>query len=168
MVTLKPFPPRKEFRTIYGKFIFSVQLSVRLVGGSSSNEGRVEVFYNGVWGTVCDDLWDDVDAGVVCQILGLGDSGTAFSNAAFGQGTGDIILDNVACNGDETDLFDCANNGPNIHNCGHSEDAGVECTSTTSSKSHGILLFKIDIDLMKNENISKSECDILDTRSEYD
>ncbi|XP_041453692.1 deleted in malignant brain tumors 1 protein-like [Lytechinus variegatus] len=107
--------------------------SIRLVGGSSDTEGRVEVYYNGEWGTVCDDLWDDTDAAVVCQILGLGDSGTARTNAAFGQGSGSIILDNVQCDGTETDLFACPSNGPNNHNCGHGEDAGVECTSTTTS-----------------------------------
>ncbi|XP_063971489.1 uncharacterized protein LOC129281473 isoform X4 [Lytechinus pictus] len=107
--------------------------SIRLVGGSSDSEGRVEVYYNGEWGTVCDDLWDDTDATVVCQILGLGGSGTAQSNAAFGVGSGNIILDNVQCDGTETDLFACPSNGPNNHNCGHSEDAGVECTSTTTS-----------------------------------
>ncbi|XP_063962816.1 deleted in malignant brain tumors 1 protein-like isoform X2 [Lytechinus pictus] len=107
--------------------------NIRLVGGSSSNEGRVELFVNNQWGTVCDDLWDINDAQVACRQLGLGPAVSATTNARFGQGSGDILLDNVGCTGSEASILSCSHEGIGSHNCGHSEDAGVICSSRTGS-----------------------------------
>ena len=49
---------------------------IRLVGGSSAHEGRVEVCVNDRWGTVCDDSWSSTDARVVCRQMGFSSSGT--------------------------------------------------------------------------------------------
>ena len=107
-------------------------VNVRLVGGSSYNEGRVEVKYNGEWGTVCDDGWDDTDAGVVCRQLGFGSSGTAIGSAGFGQGSGSIWLDSITCTGSELTLADCGHFGVGIfRQCSHSEDASVRCSGET-------------------------------------
>ena len=102
---------------------------IRLVGGNIYNEGRVEVNYNGEWGTVCDDGWSYVDAGVVCRQLGFGTSGIAIGSAGFGQGSGPIWLESVTCTGSESTLASCGHLGVNItRSCNHSEDAGVRCT----------------------------------------
>ncbi|XP_072169471.1 scavenger receptor cysteine-rich domain-containing protein DMBT1-like [Diadema setosum] len=102
---------------------------VRLVGGSVAHEGRVELFYSGSWGTVCDDLWDITDADVVCRQLGYTAAEAAYDSAFFGQGSGNIWLDNVECVGSETAISQCSHSGYGLHNCGHSEDAGVKCIS---------------------------------------
>ena len=106
---------------------------VRLVGGSSYNEGRVEMNYNGEWGTVCDNGWDDTDAGVVCRQLGFGSSGTAIGSAGVGQGSGSIWLDSVTCTGNESTLASCGHVGVGVtKGCRHHEDAGVRCTGKFS------------------------------------
>jgi len=55
----------------------------------------------------------------------------AYSRAAFGQGNGPIMLDDLHCNGKETDISECPSNGWFTNNCAHYEDAGVSCSEYT-------------------------------------
>nr|XP_054763719.1 deleted in malignant brain tumors 1 protein-like [Lytechinus pictus] len=105
----------------------SVLTPVRLVGGNSPFQGRVEVYLNNQWGTICDDSWDTTDARIVCRQLGFKEVFAATTNARFGQGTGPIHMDDTRCYGSETSILDCVNRGIGVHNCRHTEDAGVIC-----------------------------------------
>lgn len=60
-----------------------------------------------------------------------------FVNAFFGQGTGQIVLDNVFCYGTEPRIYDCASSNGIIHaSCGHDDDAGVRCLPSNTSTSY--------------------------------
>ncbi|XP_071953930.1 scavenger receptor cysteine-rich domain-containing protein DMBT1-like isoform X2 [Antedon mediterranea] len=110
--------------------------NIRLVDGSTPLEGRVEVRHNGVWGTICDDSWDMVDASVVCRQLSFGSANGAYRAAFFGPGIGPILLDDVNCVGSEQDVLSCKNHmdGIGAHDCEHGEDAGVQCSGPDTSQ----------------------------------
>ena len=97
---------------------------------SRNGTGRLEIFYRGKWGTICDDLWDINDARVACRQLGYKYGVRALQGSQVPDGSGQIWIDDVACTGSEQNLSSCSHNGWKTHNCGHHEDAGVECTST--------------------------------------
>ena len=104
---------------------------VRLSNGDNGRSGRVEMYINGQWGTVCDDGWDAGSSAVVCRQLGLGSAGilrryntvpTIFP----------IILDEVRCDGNEANILACPHLRLNKHNCNHGEDVGVICSGLHS------------------------------------
>ncbi|XP_054422076.1 macrophage scavenger receptor types I and II [Pteronotus mesoamericanus] len=102
--------------------------TVRLVDGSGPHEGRVEIFHNGQWGTVCDDHWELRGGLVVCRSLGYRGVQTVHKEANFGQGTGPIWLSEVYCFGRESSIEECKIRQWGVRTCSHKEDAGVTCT----------------------------------------
>ena len=102
---------------------------MRLADGARESEGRVEIFNDGEWGTVCDDHWDINDADVVCRMLNYSRALRAPGKAFFGRGNGKIWLGGVNCRGNETSLLQCGHPGWNADRCNHLEDASVICES---------------------------------------
>ncbi|XP_050395591.1 deleted in malignant brain tumors 1 protein [Patella vulgata] len=104
-------------------------LKLRLVNSKGlPNGGRVEIQLNGTWGTICDDLWDNNAAGVVCAMAGFAREGAvAKSNSFFGQGSGPIFMDDTVCDGTESSILQCSTKSVDTANCDHREDAGVVC-----------------------------------------
>ena len=101
---------------------------MRLVGGLTAAEGRVEVNYEGTWGTVCNDsYWGLNDAMVVCRMLGY--SSVLAAHVKYGQGSGNVWMSNLACTGSESSISECLHLGWGETSCSHSQDAGVTCGS---------------------------------------
>ncbi|NXI38041.1 DMBT1 protein, partial [Galbula dea] len=107
---------------------------LRLVNSGHPCAGRVEIFHNKQWGTVCDDNWDLLDAEVVCRQLGCGRALSAPGRAQFGRGDGIIWLDETNCHGTEKILASCPARHWGINNCYHGEDAGVVCSDSLISE----------------------------------
>ena len=120
----------------------SHSVAVRLAGGSSEAEGRVEVYINGEWGTVCGWSWDPLDSKVVCQQLGYKGVNRTYSDTSqhnFGEGTGQSWLRDLRCTGSEANLLQCPHDVGS--GCGNSYDrfyflyyhdfydVGVVCTN---------------------------------------
>ncbi|XP_059819214.1 deleted in malignant brain tumors 1 protein-like [Hypanus sabinus] len=106
----------------------SDNIPVRLVNGKSRCAGRVEVYYNGIWGTVCDDDWDLIDAHVACKELNCGYAVNATKSSWYGQGSGPIWMDNLKCSANNSALWKCLESPWGENDCIHKEDAGVICS----------------------------------------
>ena len=116
--------------------------TIRLVGGLTPLEGRVEIFLLGQWGTVCDYNWDLADATVVCLQLGFPRAVGAPRSATFGAGSGPSWYRNVGCAGTELTLTECSKSHSSLGSaCSHSQDVGVVCSSESVVYNDSYILF---------------------------
>ena len=104
---------------------------LRLQGPLSSNgTGRVEIFFNGEWGTISDYNWNIYDATVVCRQLGYLYAVRSLRTYQVPDGSGRVWLRNVACTGHEQNIANCSHDGWGHSTWWHYYDVGVKCSST--------------------------------------
>ena len=110
----------------------------------------MEIFYNGKWGTVCDDYWDMNDARVVCRQLGFPDAVSAPRSSHFGNGSGQVWLDDVGCSGSESTIENCPHAGWGVKDCSHNGEASVICSSKLYQACWQTVFFIIQFSLKKS------------------
>ena len=103
--------------------------NLRLYGGTTPREGRLEVHYMGFWGTICDDYWNrDQEGFVACRQMGFTGSGI-FDGSRDGFSKDlPILMDDVFCDGFEERLVDCEHRDFFVNDCSHFEDVFTACT----------------------------------------
>ncbi|KAI2645381.1 Scavenger receptor cysteine-rich type 1 protein M130 [Labeo rohita] len=114
----------------------SSHVPLRLSGGEGRCSGRLEVYHNTVWGSVCDDQWDISDAQVVCRQLGCGAALRADGNSVFGAGEGVVWMNKGQCRGNEIHLWDCPLSLKNHTDCSCKEHAGLTCAANKAQRMH--------------------------------
>uniref|UniRef100_A0A1B8XW57 T-cell differentiation antigen CD6 n=1 Tax=Xenopus tropicalis TaxID=8364 RepID=A0A1B8XW57_XENTR len=117
------------------KYLCGPELSVKLVGGGSPCAGRVELLLDEVWGSICDDGWDALDAQVTCRQLGCGLPLKALGGSHFGSGPLKIHREEVNCSGAERYLWECPAKAN--HDCSAREHAGVICSGHRAVRLNG-------------------------------
>jgi len=105
---------------------------VRVQDGSQAYNGRVEVMYNGEWGSICNTGWDINDARVFCRQLGYVDviSTGVVSDYSYAAGSGRIWQTNVDCTGQERTFGECTFTEAwgDTGSCDHMMDVAVQCS----------------------------------------
>lgn len=130
------------------------KIPIRLLGGASELEGRLQVHLNGKWGTVCDYGWNIINAALVCHQLGfaLNPSDWQLQRSELpNAGTSeDVILSHVQCTDHDIDITKCraekAINKDFFNSCSHTHDVGIRCyESAWAGVRFGVLAESTDL-----------------------
>ena len=133
-------------------------IAVRLVGTGLKHVGKVEIQYQGQWGTVCDFnhyiygyTWDKNDAHVICRMLGYKAADAAIIHIE-GETSRRFLMFNVGCSGNEKSIAECSHDGwwSVYSGCSTKNNAGVVCQTDGGKKDKFLLYYN-------GTNINKSK-----------
>ncbi|XP_070837962.1 galectin-3-binding protein B [Chaetodon trifascialis] len=128
---------------------------VRLFGAQSFSEGRVEVYHEGKWGTVCDDGWDMAEAQVVCRQLHFPGAKSVVFGKDYGEASGPVWLDDMSCKGTENQLSACDFKNWGVTDCSHKEDVGVICETTNTTETMADSTHSLDHSLSLSDDLGQ-------------
>ncbi|XP_053388861.1 neurotrypsin-like [Mercenaria mercenaria] len=133
--------------------------NIRLKEGPHNQSGRVEVYFENRWGTLCDELFDDNAASVICRMLGYNPKfAKGYGRTRYGGGVGDITIEKLRCSGAETDISECKSNQWGSHTlCNRNETASVKC-ATELRLADGPTSFSGRLEI-KSSGVWKTICD---------
>lgn len=100
-------------------------------GGKSKNEGRLEVYFNGEWGSVCNRNWGSWSGVIACKDLGfvgLAKVTTASHYTYLGSEDSPIWLEGVRCSESHSRIRDCPHEPFGYQPCSHDDDVGLVCS----------------------------------------
>lgn len=111
---------------LYKTHLF-LEKTVRLIGGASDREGRVEVYWAEQWGTISDEGFDINDGHTICKFIGFIGAEEVYGGAHFGEGSGSVWMSNMECMGNESSPYACRQSKIGPQDSTHQHDAGVKC-----------------------------------------
>ncbi|XP_049319790.1 scavenger receptor cysteine-rich type 1 protein M130 isoform X27 [Astyanax mexicanus] len=132
-ITLCPITSSHKYNCSHG------HTQARLMNGSDSCSGRVELQYLSEWGTVCDVSWDMRASSVLCAQLKCGSAVAVLGSDWFGEGSGRIWADVFDCQGNETHLLKCPISSWSRTACSHKQDVGLICSGSSLASHEGVV-----------------------------
>ncbi|XP_049340012.1 scavenger receptor cysteine-rich type 1 protein M130 isoform X8 [Astyanax mexicanus] len=141
-ITLCPITSSHKYNCSHGNdvgLVCSGHTQARLMNGSDSCSGRVELQYLSEWGTVCDVSWNMRASSVLCAQLKCGSSVAVLGSDWFGEGSGRIWADVFDCQGNETHLLKCPISSWSRTACSHEQDVGLICSGSSLASHEGVV-----------------------------
>ncbi|XP_034151038.1 antigen WC1.1-like [Esox lucius] len=146
-----------------------VKPSIRLVNGTDLCSGRVEVYQAGQWKTVCGDTWNLQYVNVVCRQLGCGKALWAPEKAYFGQGSGPIWQQDVACSDSLVLQKPSLSIDPSYSDILHGEQVQLTCNLPTLIPCNAVeFIFNLNGDSVMNVTIGSSQSRVMLTQFKMD